>query len=176
MSPTAIPPRWRAGRDRGDQPHRRRAKAEARGPNDPGGRVRGRSGRDSSPYDQSGFTLLEVLVALIVLVVAVVAVLELLGQGLRLAGLSREHVAATLLAGAKLSEIATGPLEEETIEGQEGGFRWTRRVTFDPTLLPESRAPRDSDTVHLARVSVEVRWGRDRRVELTTLRTWATKP
>ena len=123
-----------------------------------------------------GFTLFEVLVAMIVLAVAVVAVLQLLGGGLRLARASADHVSATLLASAKLSEVPAGPLEEEEIEGEEGIYQWSRRVVLTPDLRPVEPTEPKMDTVRLARVTVEVRWGAHRRVELVTLRAWGVKP
>ena len=120
---------------------------------------------------QSGFTLMETLVALVVTAVAVVAALELFGGGLRLARASADHLGATLLASAKLSELTLDPLEEGTTEGTEGEYRWTRRVTADPTLLPQEVDPATPGPVRLARVSVDVRWGRNRHVELVTLRS-----
>jgi general secretion pathway protein I len=125
----------------------------------------------SSARDQ-GFTLLEVLVALVVLATTLVAILQLFGGGLRLARAAGDHTDAALLASAKLAELEAGPLTEGATEGTEGPYRWTRRVTLDPTLLPV-----DADTAHtlqvrLARVNVEVRWGQGRRVELVTLRAW----
>lgn len=119
---------------------------------------------------QSGFTLIEVLVALVVLSVAVVAVLQLFGGGLRLARASGDHLEATLLASTMLSELAWETLEEGNTEGTEGGFRWSRQVTVDPALLPEEPDPARPDTVRLARVSVDVRWGKNRHVELVTIR------
>jgi general secretion pathway protein I len=119
---------------------------------------------------QSGFTLIEVLVALVVLSVAVVAVLQLFGGGLRLARASGDHLEATLLASTMLSELAWETLEEGTTEGTEGGFRWSRQVTVDPALLPEEPDPARPDTVRLARVSVDVRWGKNRHMELVTIR------
>lgn len=133
---------------------------------------------------QGGFTLLEVLVALVILSVAVVATLQLFGGGLRLARTAGDHVAATVLATAKLAEVGAGPLEEGATEGSEGEYRWTRRVTLDPALLPVEPAAQltaegtgaPAGTVRLARVSVEVQWGKGRRVELATLRAWSTRP
>ena len=119
---------------------------------------------------QSGFTLIEVLVALVVLSVAVVAVLQLFGGGLRLARASGDHLEATLLASTMLSDLAWETLEEGTTEGTEGEFRWSRQVTGDPALLPEEPDPAQPDTVRLARVSVDVRWGKNRHVELVTIR------
>lgn len=128
------------------------------------------------PRSYSGFTLLEVLVAMLVLAVAVVAVLQLVGGSLRLARASADHVAATLLATAKLSEVGPEALEEGETRGEEGEYRWTRRIAIDRELLPVRPARSEADTVRLARVSVEVEWGRNRRVELVTLRAWGVKP
>jgi general secretion pathway protein I len=119
---------------------------------------------------QSGFTLIEVLVALVVLAVAVVAVLQLFGGGLRLARASGDHLEATLLASSMLTDLAWETLEEGTTEGSVGAFRWSRQITVDPALLPEEPDPARPDAVKLARVSVDVRWGKNRHVELVTIR------
>ena len=127
----------------------------------------------------AGFTLIEVLVALIVLSVAVVATLQLFGGGLRLARGSTDHLAATLLASEKLSEIALDAVEEGTTEGTDGAYHWTRRVAIDPALLPEDPEPGktiSSSPVRLARISVQVRWGTNRHVELVTLRALGSTP
>jgi general secretion pathway protein I len=124
---------------------------------------------------EAGFTLLEVLVALVVLTVTGVAVLQLFGGGLRLARASGEHLQATMLAAAKLAELPPGSVEDGVTDGTEGPYRWTRQVTLDPALLPfDSNAP-ETQRVRIARVSVDVRWGRNRHVELITLRTWAVR-
>jgi hypothetical protein len=109
-------------------------------------------------------------VALFVLSVAVVAVLQLFGGGLRLVRASGDHLDATLLASGKLAELSGAPLEEGTTEGTEGDYRWSLRVAEDPSLLPEEPDPATPDAVRLARVTVDVRWGRNRHVELTTIR------
>jgi general secretion pathway protein I len=120
-----------------------------------------------------GFTLLEVLVALVVLSVALVAALQLVGGSLRLARTSADHVAATLLADSLLAQQAETPLQEGTTQGTEGEYRWTRQVVVEAARLPfEPDEPRTGG-VRLARVTVEVRWGQNRRVELVTLRAWA---
>ncbi len=124
--------------------------------------MRRRLGRD-------GFTLIEVLVALLVMSIAVVAVLQLFGGGLRLARAAGDSLEATLLAESKLSELAGETLVEGTTEGTDGDYRWSRRVTVDRSLLPDD--DRDAGSpARLARVAVEVRWGRNRRFELVTLR------
>ena len=119
-----------------------------------------------------GFTLLEVLVALVVLATTVVAVLQLFGGGLRLARTAGDHADAALLASAKLADLEPGPLTEGATEGTDGPYRWTRRVTFDPELLPVQPDIPEALLIRLARVNVEVRWGQNRRFELVTLRVW----
>lgn len=119
-----------------------------------------------------GFTLLEVLVALVVLATAVAAVLQLFGGGLRLARAAGDHTAATLLASAKLGELPEGALPEETVEGNEGPYRWVRRVVLAPDLVPLDPGAPEAGRLRLARVSVEVRWGQERALELATLRAW----
>jgi type II secretion system protein I len=126
------------------------------------------------PPDARGFTLVEVLVAMVVLATVAVAVLELFGGGLRLLRATGDHVGAAILADAKLEELAPGPLDEGTEEGTEGLFQWSRRVTLDRALLPLDAASAPASHLHLARVEVEVRWGRSRRLQLVTLRTWST--
>lgn len=119
-----------------------------------------------------GFTLLEVLVALVILSTTVVAALQLFGGGLRLARAAGDHTDAALLASAKLADLGPSPLTEGTEEGMEGPYRWTRRVTLAPSLLPVEPDTPEAITIRLARVNVEIRWGQGRRFELTTLRTW----
>jgi general secretion pathway protein I len=119
-----------------------------------------------------GFTLLEVLVALVVLSTTVVAALQLFGGGLRLARTAGDHTEAVLLASAKLADLEPGALTEGQIDGTDGPYRWTRRVTLDPALLPVEADSPETLRIRLARVSVEVRWGQGRRFELITLRAW----
>ena len=119
-----------------------------------------------------GFTLLEVLVALVVLSTTVVAALQLFGGGLRLARTAGDHADAALLASAKLAELEPGSLKEGAEEGTEGPYRWTRRVTLAPSLLPVAPDSPEAVIIRLARVNVEVRWGQGRRFELATLRAW----
>jgi general secretion pathway protein I len=126
--------------------------------------------------EERGFTLIEVLVALVLLSVAVVATLQLFGGGLRLARTAGDQLEATLLANAKLVEAGLETPEEGAVEGTEGDYRWVRRITLDPELLPAETDPTKLSSVRLARVSVEVRWGRNRHVELVTLRAWAVPP
>src|SRR4029453_46921 len=108
-------------------------------------RSAGRRARDE------GFTLLEVLVALVVLATTVVAVLPLFGGGLPAAPRGGDPPGAALLASAKLAELEPGPLTEGAIEGVEGPYRWIRRVTLDPSLLPAQLETPETVRMRLAR-------------------------
>jgi general secretion pathway protein I len=126
----------------------------------------------SRRQDDEGFTLLEVLVAFVILATTVVVALQLFGGGLRLARVAGDHADAVRLADLKLADLEPGPLREGVTEGTDGPFRWTLRVTLDPSLLPIDANTPGAVPIRLARVNVEVRWGQSRRVELVTLRTW----
>jgi hypothetical protein len=101
-----------------------------------------------------------------------VAVLQLFGGGLRLARAAGDHSEAALVASARLADLEPGPLTEGATEGADGPYRWTRRVTLEPGLLPVEGETPDTLAMRLARVSVEVQWGQGRRFELVTLRVW----
>lgn len=132
--------------------------------------------RPPSDDRAAGFTLVEVLVALVVLATAVVAILQLFGGGLRLARAAADQTGAALLARAVLSDLPPGSLEEGAADGVEGAYRWTRRVAVDPELRPVPADQPDALSLRVARVSVEVRWGQNRQIELVTLRTWRVPP
>jgi type II secretion system protein I len=117
--------------------------------------------------DSHGFTLLEVLVALAILGLAVVTVIQLFAQGLRLLKLSGDHQLAVLLADLKTREVE--PATEGIESGQEGEFSWERRT--EQQAVPEELAVQASPPVRLFLVSVQVRWGGNRSVEVATLRT-----
>jgi prepilin-type N-terminal cleavage/methylation domain-containing protein len=125
---------------------------------------------------ERGFTLLEVLVALVLLATVAVAVLQVFGGGARLLRASGDHLGATILAGAKLDEIGAGPLQEGVTEGTEGSYRWTQRVSLDEAPPAGDPVSPETGRVRLARVTVAVEWGRSRRLELATLRSWGTRP
>jgi prepilin-type N-terminal cleavage/methylation domain-containing protein len=83
------------------------------------------------PSTQTGFTLLEVLVALAILGVAIVASIQGFAAGLRLLKLSGEHQRAMLLADQKLRETAT--LQEGRETGTEGALTWERAISIVET-------------------------------------------
>lgn len=117
----------------------------------------------------SGFTLLETLVAVMVLSVAVVVVLELFSANLRSADLSDDYTRGVTLARAKMEELllAKVPPEGDLAGRFEGGFEWTASYS------PYGEAEEDGEASPAAHtLAVEVTWpqgGSRKRVTLTTL-------
>lgn len=107
------------------------------------------------------------MVAMAVLALAVVAAIQLSSQSLRLLRLSGEHQQAALLADQMLR--ATDARAEGIETGQEGPFAWERRVAVIPP--PKELAPASGSEPQLLSVSVSVRWGANRSLEMATLRT-----
>jgi prepilin-type N-terminal cleavage/methylation domain-containing protein len=114
-----------------------------------------------------GFTLLEVLVAMTILGLALVTLLQLSAQGLRLLRLSEDYQEAVLLADRLARGTEAAP--ERVEAGQQGPLRWERRITLVP--VPEELTPAAGPRSRLYAVSVAVRWGRNRTLELASLRT-----
>ena len=119
-----------------------------------------------------GFTLLEVLVALTILGVAIVALMQLSSQGLRLLHLSDDYQQAVIVADRVAR--ATDALVEGVDAGQDGRFQWERRISVVP--VPEELTPGAGPQLRLYALSVGVRWGRDRTLELASLRAVAEGP
>ena len=112
------------------------------------------------------------LVALTILGLAIVALMQLSSQGLRLLGLADDYQQAVHVADQVAR--ATEGLREGVEAGQEGRFQWERRVTLVP--VPEELTPGAGPKLHLYALSVAVRWGRDRALELASLRAVAESP
>lgn len=120
-----------------------------------------------------GFTLLEVLVAMVIMSLAVVTMIQLSSQGLRLVKLSGDHQEATRLADriARATEIKDVGVDG----GKEGVFTWERRIALVPIpkeFSPDLPVPGEP-TIELYSLSVAVRWGGGRSVEVATLRALA---
>jgi general secretion pathway protein I len=120
----------------------------------------------------SGFTLLEVLVAFVVLAIILTLVLRLAATISRASGLSADYAMATLQAENILAEAQFAQeLPAGTTAGVTAGqWHWQRRVT------PYHEADRAFDTNpawQLVRVDIDVNWnrgGRERNMSISTLR------
>lgn len=120
----------------------------------------------------AGFTLLEVLVAMVILSVAVVTLIQLASQGLRLLRLAGEHQEAVMLADRLLR--TSGASNEGAESGHEGTFQWERRARL--VAVPDDLASPGSAAPRLLALSVAVRWGDGRVVEVATLRVAQARP
>jgi general secretion pathway protein I len=106
----------------------------------------------------SGFTLLEVIVALAILTAGLLGLFELLSGSLRLSGGARDSTAASLYASQRLEEALLAP---SPAEGEESGlfgekYRWTTHTSF----LPEE----EGLPFRPIRIEVTVRWSDGERV------------
>jgi general secretion pathway protein I len=123
----------------------------------------------SPPRRNSGFTLLEVLVALLIFALAFGVLAQIFQTGLRQSATAERMAAATMLARSHLARIGIDlPLEIGTIE-EDAGDDFRLRTTIEPAEL-EGAA--DDELIPLL-VEVAVAWGpveSERQVALTTLR------
>lgn len=121
----------------------------------------------------SGFTLLEVMVALAILAVAMGVILQLFSTGLKGGRLAERRAVAALLAQSKLAAVGVeSPLEEGQSEGRfERDYRW--RVAIAP-YQEQGRETLPEGGPAAYEVVVTVSWGDPDRAEsslsLATLR------
>ena len=119
-----------------------------------------------------GFSLLEVLVAMTILGLAIVTLMQLSSQGLRLLRLSDDYQQAVLVADRI---VRAGDVPQEGVEaGQDGPFHWERRVVLVP--MPEDLTPGAGPKPLLYSLSVAVRWGGSRTLEIASLRAVPGNP
>lgn len=113
------------------------------------------------PCRQEGFTLVEVLIALMVLTVGLLGMAALTGSLVSAGALSRDRVAATTLAQAKIEEFKNTTISSSsTGSDTQGAFARTWTVT------------NGSPTANTATVVVTVSWpwsGGTRTVVLRTI-------
>lgn len=125
---------------------------------------------------QSGFTILEVLVAFVVAALLLSVILSGFSQGLSNLRLVDQRAQAVLVAQSRLAEVGVvTPLRPGITQGVENGdqpFRWAVNVT---PLDWEYAARVAAMGAVLYRVDVEVSWGArgsEKSLSLTTLRTF----
>jgi general secretion pathway protein I len=118
-----------------------------------------------------GFTLLEVLVALTILGLAIVTLMQLSSQGLRLLRVSEDYQQAVGVADRIVRH--TDVVQEGVDAGREGPFQWERRIALVP--LPAELTPGAGPQPRLYTLSVAVRWGNNRTLELASLRAFTAE-
>jgi len=121
---------------------------------------------------QSGYTLIEVLVAFMILALALTVLLRIFSGGLRNVSVSSDYATATLIAESRLAAAGIDvPLRPGETSGTEGErFAWTVSVQ-DYAPWPGYRSA--ARGVDAFRVTVTVEWphgDRTRAVGLSTVR------
>ena len=134
---------------------------------------------------QSGFSVLEVLVAFMIVALVVTALFELFGGALRNASGAGDWTRALLVAQSRLELAASAqPLRESNDAGTEsdGGIAWRTAVTsyVAPDPNPDLEQASASMPTKLYRITVDVTFpgedGKPRTLSLSTLRIGQRNP
>jgi general secretion pathway protein I len=131
-----------------------------------------RSDRRQLGVRQSGYTLIEVLVAFMILALALTVLLRIFSGGLRNVSVSSDYATATLIAESRLAAAGIDiPLRSGETSGTEGErFAWTVSVQ---DYLPRPGYRSAARSVDAYRVTVTVEWpngDNTRSVGLSTVR------
>ena len=131
-----------------------------------------RSDRRQLAGRQSGYTLIEVLVAFMILALALTVLLRIFSGGLRNVSVSSDYATATLIAESRLAAAGIDvPLRPGETSGTEGErFEWTVSVQDYQPWPGYRSAARGLDAY---RVTVTVEWphgDNTRSVGLSTVR------
>jgi general secretion pathway protein I len=134
---------------------------------------------------QTGFSLLEVIVAFAIAAVALGVLSQIFGQGARNMALAQDYDSALMLADSLLAEYGAGAgTHEASFSEQTDQFHWT--VTLQPysahegatSLNPASTG--DAATLsQLMQIDVDVAWERNtksRSINLSSLRLVSDSP
>jgi general secretion pathway protein I len=125
----------------------------------------------SKKLNDSGFSLLEVIVALAIMAIGYITVLNLFSASIKSVGMSDQYMRAVRLANSKLSEMEMMNYETETFSGSfkdEKGFNWS--LDIEPYDSPLNDPEKN---INLSKVILKVFWGeneKQRNVELVTLK------
>ena len=119
-------------------------------------------------FKQTGFTLLETLVALSVLAITLGVIYQIFGTSLRNMQYTKEYSYAQMFAESKLSELGKGiPVREGNYEGQfDQKYTWKLIVT---PIAPLS----ENEVLGKFRINFIVLWDSNRgqrSIELTSYR------
>jgi len=122
---------------------------------------------------QSGYSLIEALVALTVLALTLTVLMRIFGGGLRNIDLAAQYTDAVVIAEAQLAAVGTlVPVVPGTSDGEHADrYHWTRTIAEYPSADLIADAATSDWTAY--RVVVDVEWqnlSRTRTVQLATLK------
>ncbi len=121
--------------------------------------------------NNSGFSLLEVIVALAIMAMGFVTVSQLFSGSIRSISLSEQYLKGTTLAHSKLGELDVKNYRVSELEGtfpNEKDYRWQLEVSPYISSLNSKK-----NNIQLSEVTLNVLWedfGKTREVELNTLK------
>lgn len=127
---------------------------------------------------QTGYSLLEVIIAFALLAGALALLLGTLSSSARQIKRSADACTAALHARSLLDQVGVGaPLTAGDANGEwdDGRYRWSLRVSpwRDPSVPPSNLQPQAAATTRrLFEIALDVQWGEaaDQRLQLRTLR------
>jgi general secretion pathway protein I len=124
---------------------------------------------DNAPGDQSGFTLMEVLIAFAIVSISFVLIMQLFAGGLRASRTSCDYTRAVVYAKDKMGEQLVNPNEGD---GEyEDGFKWQ-------AVVEHYKEPEEA-SFNLMKLKVIVSWSdgarKERKVEFVSLKTLASE-
>ena len=122
----------------------------------------------SGCHGETGFTLLEVLVATLILAIALTVILQLFSGGLNQARRAGDYTRAVWHARAKMEEMLLAQPRGNTVDqGQfEDGYQWATAIVPAEDISSRPEGPRPYS------VKVTVSWevlGRTKQVALETI-------
>lgn len=127
--------------------------------------------REKGIGSESGFTLLETLVALTILAVAMTSLFRAHSNSLRATGIADDMAGARLLAQAVLSEeLGNWQGGPRSNNGTAGNYSW--QVRIEPETASWS-ALKSQQAWRLYRINVTVAWAENRQFALNTVKLGA---
>jgi general secretion pathway protein I len=135
---------------------------------------------------ESGFSLLEVLVAFVILALVGTALFQLFGGALNNVSVADDYTRGVLLAESRLAaaSVESLPYRDASDQGvtEDGKYSWSTRI--EPYVGPGSTADQERigqlGAVRLWRISVTVSWagtlGNQRSLSLATVRLALKQP
>ncbi len=116
---------------------------------------------------QSGFTLLEVLLAFLVFALSFAVTLEILTGAIRNTARAKQYTEASLIAQSLMDQVGLDiPLDSGAIyEGEEGDYRWEIAIYAFEGAVENSRSIELTDLTGIELLEVEcvVSWGEGER-------------
>jgi len=114
--------------------------------------------------NDSGFTLIEVIVAMVILGISLVMIMQLFSGGLKASRASCDYTRAVLHAKDKMEELSAFPVQNSG--DFQDGYQWESMV--------ETYKEIEDVTLKLLKLRVKVYWGssfeRKRAIELVSLK------